>query len=262
MRRSILDGIKFSVLPLKPQKCVPFPFPFPFTFLPLPLLPILFPLILLQLLIFTFTLPLLTLYPLLFCLSTDNDAQGIQQLHDGEPQIVHRDLKSLNLLVNDKWEVKVLYYLFSYSLISVLFPIIGFILFSLVRFLFQKYRFVILDYLDSIPAAIWKHWQRCEVLLLIVPLKCILGNNSAPRVTCIGVYSSLLFSSLLFSSLLFSLPLPYLPPPLSFQLVSLSARRVVALYSSLILFRFRSRTANDIFPVLKTSDLHSLVNRV
>lgn len=34
-------------------------------------------------------------------------AKGIDQLHNGDPPIVHRDLKSLNLLVNDKWEVKV-----------------------------------------------------------------------------------------------------------------------------------------------------------
>lgn len=33
--------------------------------------------------------------------------EGIRQLHEGDPQIVHRDLKSLNLLVNEKWEVKV-----------------------------------------------------------------------------------------------------------------------------------------------------------
>lgn len=33
--------------------------------------------------------------------------KGIDQLHNGDPQIVHRDLKSLNLLVNDKWDVKV-----------------------------------------------------------------------------------------------------------------------------------------------------------
>ncbi|EGC31160.1 hypothetical protein DICPUDRAFT_95570 [Dictyostelium purpureum] len=34
-------------------------------------------------------------------------ARGIACLHMWEPMIVHRDLKSLNLLVNDKWEVKV-----------------------------------------------------------------------------------------------------------------------------------------------------------
>jgi len=34
-------------------------------------------------------------------------AKGIDQLHNADPQIVHRDLKSLNLLVNEKWEVKV-----------------------------------------------------------------------------------------------------------------------------------------------------------
>ncbi|EGG23797.1 ankyrin repeat-containing protein [Cavenderia fasciculata] len=34
-------------------------------------------------------------------------ARGIECLHKWNPQIVHRDLKSLNLLVNDKWEVKV-----------------------------------------------------------------------------------------------------------------------------------------------------------
>lgn len=33
--------------------------------------------------------------------------KGLEQLHNGDPQIVHRDLKSLNLLVNEKWEVKV-----------------------------------------------------------------------------------------------------------------------------------------------------------
>lgn len=33
--------------------------------------------------------------------------KGIDMLHNADPQIVHRDLKSLNLLVNDKWEVKV-----------------------------------------------------------------------------------------------------------------------------------------------------------
>lgn len=33
--------------------------------------------------------------------------KGTEQLHNADPQIVHRDLKSLNLLVNDKWEVKV-----------------------------------------------------------------------------------------------------------------------------------------------------------
>jgi len=33
--------------------------------------------------------------------------QGIHTLHTWDPQIVHRDLKSLNLLVNDRWEVKV-----------------------------------------------------------------------------------------------------------------------------------------------------------
>lgn len=33
--------------------------------------------------------------------------RGIDQLHNGDPQIVHRDLKSLNLLVNEKWDVKV-----------------------------------------------------------------------------------------------------------------------------------------------------------
>ncbi|GAM18909.1 hypothetical protein SAMD00019534_020840 [Acytostelium subglobosum LB1] len=33
--------------------------------------------------------------------------RGIECLHGWNPQIVHRDLKSLNLLVNDKWEVKV-----------------------------------------------------------------------------------------------------------------------------------------------------------
>lgn len=33
--------------------------------------------------------------------------KGIDQLHNADPQIVHRDLKSLNLLVNEKWEVKV-----------------------------------------------------------------------------------------------------------------------------------------------------------
>eukprot|EP01111_Echinosteliopsis_oligospora_P005792 TRINITY_DN1946_c0_g1_i1.p1 TRINITY_DN1946_c0_g1~~TRINITY_DN1946_c0_g1_i1.p1 ORF type:complete len:635 (+),score=133.12 TRINITY_DN1946_c0_g1_i1:356-2260(+) len=32
---------------------------------------------------------------------------GMEQLHKWDPPIVHRDLKSLNLLVNDKWEVKV-----------------------------------------------------------------------------------------------------------------------------------------------------------
>eukprot|EP01132_Coremiostelium_polycephalum_P005348 gene5348-6671_t len=34
-------------------------------------------------------------------------ARGIECLHKWEPNIVHRDLKSLNLLVNDKWEIKV-----------------------------------------------------------------------------------------------------------------------------------------------------------
>eukprot|EP01133_Synstelium_polycarpum_P019412 gene19412-23245_t len=33
--------------------------------------------------------------------------RGIECLHKWEPQIVHRDLKSLNLLVNEKWEIKV-----------------------------------------------------------------------------------------------------------------------------------------------------------
>lgn len=33
--------------------------------------------------------------------------QGIECLHNWEPPVVHRDLKSLNLLVNEKWEVKV-----------------------------------------------------------------------------------------------------------------------------------------------------------
>jgi len=33
--------------------------------------------------------------------------RGMEQLHNGDPQIVHRDLKSLNLLVNEKWEIKV-----------------------------------------------------------------------------------------------------------------------------------------------------------
>lgn len=33
--------------------------------------------------------------------------KGIDTLHNADPQIVHRDLKSLNLLVNEKWEVKV-----------------------------------------------------------------------------------------------------------------------------------------------------------
>eukprot|EP01113_Clastostelium_recurvatum_P011680 TRINITY_DN1597_c0_g1_i1.p1 TRINITY_DN1597_c0_g1~~TRINITY_DN1597_c0_g1_i1.p1 ORF type:complete len:688 (-),score=192.59 TRINITY_DN1597_c0_g1_i1:164-2140(-) len=33
--------------------------------------------------------------------------EGINVLHSWDPQIVHRDLKSLNLLVNDRWEVKV-----------------------------------------------------------------------------------------------------------------------------------------------------------
>ncbi|EGG19512.1 ankyrin repeat-containing protein [Cavenderia fasciculata] len=32
---------------------------------------------------------------------------GIQQLHNNQPQIVHRDFKSLNLLVNEDWECKV-----------------------------------------------------------------------------------------------------------------------------------------------------------
>ncbi|KAK5575400.1 hypothetical protein RB653_010660 [Dictyostelium firmibasis] len=33
--------------------------------------------------------------------------RGIECLHKWDPPIVHRDLKSLNLLVNDKWEIKV-----------------------------------------------------------------------------------------------------------------------------------------------------------
>jgi len=33
--------------------------------------------------------------------------KGIETLHTWDPPIVHRDLKSLNLLVNEKWEVKV-----------------------------------------------------------------------------------------------------------------------------------------------------------
>jgi len=33
--------------------------------------------------------------------------KGIETLHTWDPSIVHRDLKSLNLLVNEKWEVKV-----------------------------------------------------------------------------------------------------------------------------------------------------------
>jgi len=33
--------------------------------------------------------------------------RGIEVLHNWEPSIVHRDLKSLNLLVNDKWDIKV-----------------------------------------------------------------------------------------------------------------------------------------------------------
>lgn len=33
--------------------------------------------------------------------------KGIECLHGWEPPVVHRDLKSLNLLVNEKWEVKV-----------------------------------------------------------------------------------------------------------------------------------------------------------
>jgi len=33
--------------------------------------------------------------------------KGIECLHTWDPPIVHRDLKSLNLLVNEKWEVKV-----------------------------------------------------------------------------------------------------------------------------------------------------------
>ena len=34
-------------------------------------------------------------------------ASGVAALHDNEPQIVHRDLKSLNLLVNSQWVIKV-----------------------------------------------------------------------------------------------------------------------------------------------------------
>jgi serine/threonine protein kinase len=32
---------------------------------------------------------------------------GIRVLHNHEPQIVHRDVKSLNFLVNKEWKVKV-----------------------------------------------------------------------------------------------------------------------------------------------------------
>lgn len=34
--------------------------------------------------------------------------KGIICLHSWKPQIVHRDLKSMNLLVDDNWNVKVL----------------------------------------------------------------------------------------------------------------------------------------------------------
>lgn len=33
--------------------------------------------------------------------------KGVLCLHSWRPQIVHRDLKSLNLLVDDNWNVKV-----------------------------------------------------------------------------------------------------------------------------------------------------------
>jgi ankyrin repeat protein len=33
--------------------------------------------------------------------------RGIAELHNADPPIMHRDLKSLNLLVNEKWEIKV-----------------------------------------------------------------------------------------------------------------------------------------------------------
>jgi ankyrin repeat protein len=36
-----------------------------------------------------------------------NMTKGVECLHNWDPQIVHRDFKSLNLLVNEKWEVKV-----------------------------------------------------------------------------------------------------------------------------------------------------------
>ena len=33
--------------------------------------------------------------------------QAVQVLHDYDPQIVHRDLKTLNLLVDKNWHIKV-----------------------------------------------------------------------------------------------------------------------------------------------------------
>lgn len=36
--------------------------------------------------------------------------KGIVGLHSWKPQIVHRDLKSMNLLVDDNWNVKVRHY--------------------------------------------------------------------------------------------------------------------------------------------------------
>ncbi|KAL6060669.1 putative serine/threonine-protein kinase/receptor [Balamuthia mandrillaris] len=45
-------------------------------------------------------------WPLLFHIA-DGMMRGINCLHSWKPQIVHRDLKSLNLLVDDNWNVKV-----------------------------------------------------------------------------------------------------------------------------------------------------------
>ena len=45
-------------------------------------------------------------WPIVFKIAIDT-VKGLSCLHNWKPQIVHRDMKSLNLLVDDNWHVKV-----------------------------------------------------------------------------------------------------------------------------------------------------------